>query len=83
MSHEAPCLSSVPPGDRRLEDLHAGLHDVMRLVELEHQVLRGRLDTLRADTDGVKTLEGVIVLGSVVHQKLTHLLALCRDAGDL
>ncbi|KFL92473.1 hypothetical protein AmDm5_0024 [Acetobacter malorum] len=55
----------------------------MRLVELEHQVLRGRLDTLRADTDGVKTLEGVIVLGSVVHQKLIHLLALCRDAGDL
>ncbi|OUI80492.1 hypothetical protein [Acetobacter tropicalis] len=69
--------------DPRLEELHAGLHDVFRLVELEHGLLRSRLDDLRGDSDGACLLEGLIVLGNVLQQRLSHLLGLCRDIGRL
>lgn len=69
--------------DHRLEELHAGLHDVFRLVELEHDLLRSRLDGLRSGSDGARLLEGLIVLGGVLHQRLSHLLVLCRDIGHL
>lgn len=70
-------------GDLRLEELHAGLHEVTRLVELEHELLRGRLEGLRADSDGVRLLEGIIVLGGLLQQRLGHLLGLCREIGGL
>jgi len=83
MTDEVRSLSPVPFGDPRLEELHAGLHDVIRLMELEHHLLRGRLDTLKADSEGAQLLEGIIVLGGVLNRKLTHLLGLCRDVGGL
>jgi hypothetical protein len=67
----------------RLEELYAGLHEVTRLIELEHLILRQRLDGLKADSDGARLLEGMIALGGVVTVKLSGLLRLCRDAGDL
>ncbi|GAL98851.1 MULTISPECIES: hypothetical protein [Acetobacteraceae] len=83
MTDEVRSLSPVPFRDSRLEELHAGLHDVIRLMELEHHLLRGRLDTLKADSEGAQLLEGIIVLGGVLNRKLTHLLGLCRDVGGL
>ncbi|KFL91126.1 hypothetical protein AmDm5_0702 [Acetobacter malorum] len=56
---------------------------MFRLVELEHGLLRSRLDDLRGDSDGARLLEGLIVLGSVLQQRLSHLLGLCRDIGRL
>ncbi|GAJ28406.1 hypothetical protein [Acidomonas methanolica] len=72
-----------PGSDPRLEDLHAGLHEVMRLVELEHQILRQRLDGLLADSDGAKLLEGVVALSGCISHKLTGLLQTCREIGNL
>ncbi|WP_231862470.1 hypothetical protein [Acetobacter pasteurianus] len=46
-------------------------------------MLRSRLDDLRGDSDGARLLEGLIVLGSVLQQRLSHLLGLCRDIGRL
>ncbi|GCD57200.1 hypothetical protein [Acetobacter pasteurianus] len=83
MTAESRSLSPVPFRDSRLEELHAGLHDVIRLMELEQHLLRGRLDTLKADSEGAQLLEGIIVLGGVMNRKLTHLLGLCRDVGGL
>lgn len=83
MTDEVRLLSPAPLRDPRLEELHAGLHDVARLLELEHHVLLGRLDTLKADSEGAQLLEGIIVLGGVLNRKLTHLLGLCRDVGGL
>lgn len=83
MTAESRSLSPVPFRDPRLEELHAGLHDVIRLMELEQHLLRGRLDTLKADSEGAQLLEGIIVLGGVMNRKLTHLLGLCRDVGGL
>lgn len=67
----------------RVEELYAGLHEVTRLVELEHLILHQRLDGLKADSDGARLLEGMIALGGVVTVKLSGLLQLCRDVGDL
>lgn len=75
--------SQETTSDRRIEDLHAGLHDVFRLVELEHGLLRSRLSELQADSEGACLLEGLIVLGGVLQQRLSHLLGLCRDIGRL
>ncbi|MEN3175649.1 hypothetical protein ABDK75_06540 [Gluconobacter sp. OJA] len=59
------------------------LHEVVRLVELEHYLLRGRLDGLKAESEAAHILEGVIVLGAVLNQKLAHLLGICREVGRL
>ncbi|MCH4092067.1 hypothetical protein [Acetobacter sp.] len=55
-----------------LEDLHAGLHDVL-LIEIEHALLRGRLESLKADSEGARLLEGVMVLGAVLQQRMAGL----------
>ncbi|WP_077802791.1 hypothetical protein [Gluconobacter albidus] len=75
----------LPPPARSpgLEDLHAGLHDVLRLIEIEHALLKGRLESLRADSDGARLLEGVMVLGTVLQQRMGGLLQICRDVGRL
>lgn len=67
----------------RVEELYAGLHEVTRLVELEYLILHQRLDGLKADSDGARLLEGMIALGGVVTAKLSGLLQLCRDVGNL
>lgn len=67
----------------RLEDLHAGLHDVLRLIEIEHALLRGRLESLKADSEGARLLEGVMVLGAVLQQRMAGLLQICREIGRL
>ncbi|KXV67233.1 hypothetical protein [Gluconobacter oxydans] len=72
-----------PPHPAGLEDLHAGLHDVLRLIEIEHALLKGRLESLRADTEGARLLEGVMVLGAVLQQRMGCLLQLCREVGKL
>lgn len=72
-----------PDSDPRLEDLHAGLHEAVRLVELEHQILRQRLESLKADSEGAKLLEGVIALSGCISLKLTGLLQTCREVGNL
>lgn len=66
-----------------LEDLHAGLHDVLRLIEIEHALLRGRLESLKADSEGARLLEGVMVLGAVLQQRMAGLLQICREIGRL
>lgn len=66
-----------------LEDLHAGLHDVLRLIEIEHALLRGRLESLKADSEGARLLEGVMVLGAVLQQRMAELLQICREIGKL
>ncbi|GLQ61475.1 hypothetical protein GCM10007867_03200 [Gluconobacter cerinus] len=59
------------------------MHKVMRLVELQHYLLCSRLGGLKAESEAAHILEGVIVLGTVLYQKLAHLLGICREAGRL
>ncbi|WP_215763064.1 hypothetical protein [Acetobacter sp. P1H12_c] len=75
-----PPAHAPAPG---LEDLHAGLHDVLRLIEIEHALLRGRLESLKADSEGARLLEGVMVLGTVLQQRMAGLLQICREIGRL
>ncbi|MBS1004505.1 hypothetical protein [Acetobacter thailandicus] len=72
-----------PPSQDGLEELHAGLHDVLRLIEIEHTLLKGRLESLRADTEGARLLEGLMVLGAVLQQRMGDLLQICRKVGNL
>ena len=83
ITDDAHGLSLSSHRDPPLEELHAGLHEVVRLVELEHYLLRGRLDGLKAESEEAHILEGVIVLGAVLNQKLAHLLEICREVGRL
>ncbi|GBR69193.1 hypothetical protein AA103587_1188 [Gluconobacter kanchanaburiensis NBRC 103587] len=56
---------------------------MLRLIEIEHALLKGRLESLRADTEGARLLEGVMVLGAVLQQRMGGLLQLCREVGKL
>jgi len=67
----------------RMEEIHNELHDVVRLTQLGHRALRGQLDTMSGGSDTVVLYEGVLALGTVVQQKLGHLIGLCREAGGL
>jgi len=75
--------SVEPSGPSRIEDVYAGLIGLSRVLALEHRLLRQQLSAAPADSEEGRTLEGLVSLGTLIEQRLTHLIAQCREAGRL
>jgi len=65
------------------EELYAGLLALARVLALEHRLLRQQLSAAKGDSEEGRTLEGLVALGALIEQRVTHLLGLAREAGKL